>query len=165
MYPTVKSQIINLEDWVEVASALMREHLYVELPDFPTEKVDDAWNYRVAQRWVGLYLNDEFNARMKWSKVSSDAEDYAIDQLLLGLTDGEENVNLRKMKRWLHDNLYEALDPVVILITEAVHEIVAPNPWWVWLPHINRGIAVMESVEDYRIRVFHEKLDAGEWTA
>lgn len=165
-----KSQLVNMNDWADAATALIRHFIHETLEAYVTDPVTlqdivNKWTMSDSVRWVQAYLDDEFNRQMKWAKETSAADDLmliALTEILMPyLGEGMEN---KKNQRHLLDAIVDATDPVVIIITEYVVDVVRPNPWWVWSIRYRYDVALVESDEDYRIHVFNEKVESGEWS-
>lgn len=174
MQQPAKSQIITLRDWADVATALIRRFMQLRLEDATDDPATiqaliDQWTIEDSVRWVGTLLDDEFNNQMRWSASS----DLAFTGLLLEMKTkyaqylpdvlDEERSNKRQRREFLEDLICE-LDPITIVVGEFVASVVSPNPWWVWSLHLRGDVVLVESDEDYRIKIFNEKVETGEWS-
>ena len=140
-----QSEIINIEPWVLLAQASIQE--YCLEPD-----EHDKWRYEDALYWVRHYFDDLLNAHLQWARGSDQAKSYLEHWC-------EQHDFVFDQNRFL-----DALESVRCLIEETIERFSADNAWWIWITRYRGDYIVMEYGGDYRIHVFHEKLDAGEWT-
>lgn len=165
-----KSHIITLSDWADATTALVRRFIYVTLEPYVTDpdtlqELANQWTMKHSVKWVQAFLDDEFNRQMKWSKGTTGADALILPYLTqIFRPHMGDKVDERKPQKQLLNDIIEMTDPVVIVIGEFVIEMVSSNPWWVWSIRFNYDVALIESDEDYRVKVFHEKIDSGDWS-
>lgn len=167
-----KSQLITISDWADAATALLRHFLHTQLEVTVADAVTRAelvqqWTLTDSVTWVTALVDDEFNTQMKWARSTDDA--FARLAVMIGKRFGEHFPNVdwtdgdsEAMAR-IRDELTYEMDPITILVAEFVNGLVGPNPWWVWSLEFRHDLLLIESDEDYRIKLFNEKVAAGEW--
>lgn len=169
MQSLIKSQIITLRDWSDIATALIRQFIHTKLEEEghdPDElhRLTEQWTIDSSLPWVWQMLDDEFSRQMKWSANA----DIALDGLaaFLGemyVNDFGPQSNSSNESTFIEELIYE-LDPITIAVGEFVHSIVSPNPWWVWSVHMRGDVVLIESGEDYRIKLFHDVFEKDPYT-
>lgn len=167
MHPHTKSQIITLSGWADIATALIHSFLYTQLEEYSpdpevVEKLSLKWTIKDSTHWVGVMLDDEFNRQMAWA----DGTDVAFDSIMLQMSEKYGSAlpqilhldKPNKTQRTLFlEDLIVTLDPVTVVIGEFVSDLVKQNPWWVWSIHGRGDVVLLESDEDFRIKMFNQK--------
>jgi len=155
MQEALRTSIVDLGQWIDMTKAAV--DCFV-LREFGIDEIDDnLWSMDVAHRWIRLKIDDELNVQMKWARESFDADDHLSDTILSLVREhgGEKAV----------DKLYEVLEPTEIFIANLVDQHTGDNQWRIWHTHFRSDWVVLECDEDYRIKVFNEKVASGEWEA
>lgn len=133
------------------------------------EKLSLKWTIKDSTHWVGVMLDDEFNRQMAWA----DGTDVAFDSIMLQMSEKYGSAlpqilhldKPNKTQRTLFlEDLIVTLDPVTVVIGEFVSDLVKQNPWWVWSIHGRGDVVLLESDEDFRIKMFNQKIETGEWS-
>jgi hypothetical protein len=115
----------------------------------------DVWSYAIAQRWVRLKVEDELNGRLRWARRTSLSDDL-LDETIISYLRSQGTVELI-------DRFYEALDMSELYIGNLIQESIGENDWRIWHTYFRADWLIMEYDEDYRIKVFNEKVASGEW--
>jgi hypothetical protein len=168
MQNPLKSQLMNMHDWADITTALVRQFIYETLEPHTTpsdkDTVSQTWTMKQSIQWVQAQLDDEFNRQMAWASATTAADDVLMDFLSeLFSTELGPEITTKKNQKKLLNNLIELTDPAVIVIGEAVADLVQPNPWMVWSIRYRYDIALIEPDDDYRIKIFNQKVEAGDW--
>jgi hypothetical protein len=170
MHHQPKSHILNMSDWADAVTALVRHFAYVTLEPYVTDSqtlhdLTTQWTMKHSIQWTQAQLDDEFNRQLMWAR-STNASDAVILEYLTALFKdhmGDVISDAAHQETLLHD-VIELTDPVVVLISEVVSDLVSPNPWWVWSMRYRYDIVLIESDEDYRVKIFNDKIESGEWS-
>lgn len=167
-----KSHLITISDWADAVTALMRRYLYLQLnatalDDSTSSDLAQLWTMDDSVRWVSDYIDDAFNCQMEWAR-DSDASFGNVMRTVaekFGKYFPDVNWSEDDDKQYIaiRDDFICQLDPVVIMIDEFVTERVQPNPWYVWHLHFRYDLLLVEPDEDYRIKIFNDKIASGEW--
>lgn len=117
---------------------------------------EDFWSYDIAVEWVRLKLDDVINCRLKWAQSTNQSDALLERTILRFLRDEDDNGELL-------DRFYESLDLSELYINNLVQDTIGENEWRIWYLTYRNDWVVMEYGEDYRIKVFNEKVASGEW--
>lgn len=121
------------------------------------EELDvSVWSKSIAEKWVHQRIEDELNSRLRWTKSYQQADDILNDTIVAF-------IKSLKGGRTLLDRFYETLDVAELFISSILDEAIGDHDWLVWHTHHRHDWVVFEPGEDYRIKVFNEKVASGEW--
>lgn len=153
MQEKLKSSIYNLHDWIDVSKAIADS---LVLSEFNIEELDElVWSYQLAHRWVQLRVEDELNGMMEWAKPTFEADALLQSTIVAFIRQhGDETIV---------DKFYEQLQTVDRHIVNLIEYHVSDSPWHVWHTKFVSDYMLLECDEDYRIKVYNEKVASGAW--
>jgi hypothetical protein len=181
------SQLLNLQPWIDLFYVQIRDYLSTRW-HLDEEQMCTWWTQEQARAWTANYFIDYLNEAMVWADNTEEATLYLSDQLYkiyhALASDQQQRVqeHLRSLEvdqPVLESFIYDRdpgiidiligrdnnhlFDRVDLLIQEKVQELTRANPWWMWSVRVYDTNVIIESVGDYRILVFYEKWEDGEW--
>lgn len=147
----------------------MRDYLSTQL-DVDFDELTRLWTKECSKQLVNCLVEDTFNKLMKWARNTDTVDDYIEEELLkifnTQLPANPDNTLIKKHHNAIKnmvDSVHTHIDPLYVLVVEIISDIVEENPWRVWhLKKFSTNIFI-EWDEDYRVMVFNEKVESGEW--
>lgn len=148
----------------------MRDYLSTQL-DVDYDELVRLWTKGSSKKLVQCLIDDMFCNLMAWS-INRDTTNTHLEEELTRILDTQLPASPTKDHLRKHHNaiknivkdVHTHIDPLYTLIVETVSDIVDENPWRIWHLKMYSTNVYIERDEDYRIMVFNEKVEAGEWS-
>lgn len=168
-----KDQIIDLRDPIDRMYAAcyvpVRNFIQRHCPDASVTAIDNHFLISHARRFCLCVIQDELDSTAKWKKEDEKTDLLAehIYTLYIGILQAELNISVDSIReaviRRSADELLQIIDPIVTDIIEIVSEITHNDEWWIWTLRVGNDYVVLQSEEDWRVRIFNQKIASGEW--
>ena len=150
---TLKSSIVNLKEWIDMTKAAVD---YTVLTRLGIEEIDDdIWSHAVVRTWFEYAIEDELNDRLEWAKTTAQANAHLEATIFRYVRQHGNEDDI--------DAVTQAMLPSVNYINALIAEHVGTWSWRIWHTYFRYDWVVLECDEDYRIKVFNEKVESGEW--
>lgn len=158
-------RVIDVTTPIDLLTRLVRS--LTVLQSLPEEEREKIWDDTRSRQYLEHLYDDTINRHLQWTTDLENAETYLRDWIMDVLIEEYDLINITQLQDLISSLMDEENSLIRVILSEVedeLYDIIDGEVWGMWnLRRVDNTSFYIFNDGDYRIKVYHEKVDSGEW--